>query len=315
MTDLSPRPPSFFKKWLIRFVFAVGIITILIVLGFFWGIKAFFKDSHSPKEKVAHVKLYGTIVSIKESSEWIHTTDISADEILEILEEISEDKNIKGILLEINSPGGSAVASQDIAQAIGAFKIPTLAWIREAGASGAYWIASACDFIIASPMSITGSIGVIANNFGFEDALQALHIRYRRQIAGDMKDIGDPFRAQTEQETQYMQHVLNQIHQTFIQEVEINRKFVAESWAKDLANGIFFTGKDALKHKLIDKLGSKKEALAWMSHRLDSPVELVKYQKEPSILDFLFGEVRLLAQEFVKVIQGTLPKKSISIQT
>jgi len=297
--------------------FIVSLVVVSFSIGFY---KAYTHPSQKGKGKgaqqVAHVKLEGVIVSTRD---WSDSRCVSANEILKILEDISKDENIKGILLEIDSPGGTPVASQDIAKAIHSSpllrQIPTVAWIREVGASGAYWVASACDYIVASPLSITGSIGVLANNFGFEDTLQALHIRYRRQVAGNMKDIGDPFRTQTENEIQYMQHVLDQIHQKFIQEVGVHRKFEGD-WAKDLANGIFFTGEDALKHKLIDKLGSKEEALDWMRRTLKAPtIELVDFKKSSPLLDWLHSEVRTLAQEFVNAIKISMLQNQTTIRT
>ncbi len=315
MADIPvPPSPSFLKKWGTRLMVMVGVMTTIFVVLAVVGL-ASKKHQTSEKGNVAHVKLQGVIVSTSERSAWFDDPGVvSADEILETLEEIAKDPHIKGILFEINSPGGTPVASQDIAEAVHALKIPTVAWIREVGASGAYWVASACSRIVASPLSITGSIGVLANNFGFEDALQAFHIRYRRQVAGSMKDIGDPFRAPTENETQYLQHVLDQIHQKFIQEVGINRKFDGD-WAKDVANGVFFTGEDALAHKLVDQLGSKKEALEWLRHTLKEPIELVDFDNASPLLKWLHGEVRVLAQEFVNAVGVCLLRSQPTIRT
>ena len=118
------------------------------------------RDGASTEGNVALITIEGVITTDGGAST-IGETTISSSQITEFLADAEANKDIKAIVLEINSPGGSAVASDEIASAVKKSNKPTVAVIREAGASGGYWIASSTDHIIANRMSITGSIGVI----------------------------------------------------------------------------------------------------------------------------------------------------------
>ena len=111
---------------------------------------------------VALIPIDGVIVGDKDS-DFLFESVTSSPEAVELIEKANKNPNIKAIILEINSPGGSAVASEEIANAIRKTNKTTVAWIREAGASGAYWVASATDYVVANRASITGSIVVIAS--------------------------------------------------------------------------------------------------------------------------------------------------------
>ena len=119
---------------------------------------------------------------------------VSSSDVVEFIESADEDAQIKAILLEINSPGGSAVASDEIAAAIKKTEKPVVAVIREAGASGGYWIASAADHIIANRMSITGSIGVISSYLEFSGLMGKYGVGYQRLVSGGRKSIGGSLR-------------------------------------------------------------------------------------------------------------------------
>ena len=96
--------------------------------------------------------------------------------------------------MEINSPGGSAVASDEIATAVKNAKKPVISLIREVGASGGYWVASASDYIIANRMSITGSIGVISSYLEFSGLMEKYGVGYERLVAGENKDLLTPYK-------------------------------------------------------------------------------------------------------------------------
>ena len=278
---------NWIKKWLNRLFVSIGILTLalLVAATFMRGDLSKLKEGN-----VAHVRVEGPIICSSENGLFSKGEAVTSDEVIEILEKIKENPKIKAVLFEINSPGGSPVASEEIARSIADLKIPSVAWIRETGASGAYWVAMSCSYIVAHPLSITGSIGVLANSFGFEDLLQTLKLKYRRQVAGNMKDIGSPFREPTAEEQNYLQGVLNQIHQVFIDAFSKARKISAEK-AKELASGIFYTGIDAKNNNLVDALGGKKEALEWLEKKLGVPVHLVDYEGKSNIMDTLLGEI------------------------
>src|SRR3989338_1428574 len=124
----------------------------------------------------------------------------SSTQIREQLKSAAEDPSISAILLEINSPGGSAVASREIADVVAQLEKPTVAVIREVGASGGYWIASATDYVVADELSITGSIGVLASSLNLAWLLDDYNVTYEQLNGGKYKDIGTPLRKMTDEE-------------------------------------------------------------------------------------------------------------------
>jgi protease-4 len=143
--------------------------------------------------------------------------------IVELIEEAQEADDIKAILLEINSPGGTPVATDEIATAVKEANKTTVAVIRENGASGAYWIATASDRIFANRMSVTGSIGVQASRLEFTGLIADYNVTYRQLTAGRLKDAGSRFRDMTTEEQKLFQGLLDKLHNEFIKSVAENR--------------------------------------------------------------------------------------------
>ena len=182
-----------------RWGYAIFVLLLLSVLGFVAvGISSLFMgvDVESLSGNVALIPIDGIIVGAKDS-EYIFETITSSPETVEFIEKANKNPNIKAIILEINSPGGSAVASEEIANAVKKTNKTTVAWVREIGTSGAYWVASSSDYIVANRVSITGSIGVIASYLEFAGLIERYNITYQRLVSGKYKDIGSPFKEMT----------------------------------------------------------------------------------------------------------------------
>ena len=219
------------------------------------------------------------------------SSGISANSIVEKLERANENKGIKAIILDINSGGGGVVASREIVKAVKEVKKPVIALIREVGASGAYWIASSADWIIADEMSITGSIGVFSSYLEFSGLLENYNVSYERLVAGEYKDLGVPYRQLTEREKIMMQQKLNLIHDFFIKDVAKNRN-LDEIKVRELANGFFYLGVEGKDLGLVDELGGRKEAIAKAKELGNlKNGNLIEYRDEKSIFDF-FGKIQ-----------------------
>ena len=152
------------EEKLFKWGYAIKILAILMILGFIASVFLSFLGSGgvgSLTANVAIIPIEGVITA--DSSSSFFDKSLSSQDIVELIEKADKNPQIKAIILEINSPGGSAVASEEIADAVKKTNKTTVAWIREVGASGAYWVASSTDHIVASKASITGSIGVIAS--------------------------------------------------------------------------------------------------------------------------------------------------------
>ncbi len=214
---------------------------------------------------------------------------VSSTDIIDFLTTAEQDPTIDAIVLEINSPGGSAVASDEIGAKIKTIEKPVISVIREVGASGGYWIASSTDHIIANRMSITGSIGVISSYLEFSGLMDKHGVEYERLVAGKYKDIGTPLRELTDQEEHILQNKLDLIHRFFIEEVAQNRNLSYEQ-TEQLATGEFYLGVEALQLGLIDELGNQDTAKAYLQQHygIDNP-EFVVYQRQPTLFEILAG--------------------------
>ena len=186
----------------------------------------------------------------------------SADKIITALRNAFEDKGTRGVILRINSPGGSPVQSGYIYDEIKRLRqlypaIPLYAVITDLGASGAYYIASAADHIYADKASLVGSIGVTAASFGFVETLEKLGIERRVYTSGEHKAFLDPFQPQKDSETQFWQSVLGATHQQFIDSVKKGRGERLK-WQEhpELFSGLVWSGEQALELGLVDALGS-----------------------------------------------------------
>ena len=186
--------------------------------------------------------------------------EIDADNMVESLQSAFSAEQAKGIVLQINSPGGSPVQAERIYDEIMRLKTEypekkVVAVIEDIGASAAYYIASAADQIVASKASLVGSIGVIINGFGAVDAMEKLGIERRLITAGDNKAMLDPFLPKDDAQQAYMQRIVDQIHTQFIDAVKAGRGDRLADRA-DIFSGLVWNGEEAQKLGLVDDIGS-----------------------------------------------------------
>ncbi|WNW14100.1 S49 family peptidase [Pseudomonas sp. DTU_2021_1001937_2_SI_NGA_ILE_001] len=186
----------------------------------------------------------------------------SADNIVGALRAAFEDSKTKGVILRINSPGGSPVQSGYVYDEIRRLRaekpaIKVYAVITDLGASGAYYIASAADQIYADKASLVGSIGVTAAGFGFVGAMEKLGVDRRTYTSGEHKAFLDPFQPPKEDETRFWQGVLDTTHRQFIASVKQGRgERLKDKEHPELFSGLVWTGEQAVGLGLVDALGS-----------------------------------------------------------
>lgn len=259
----------------------ITIAVLLVLFGLSSCAALFINDSQLGT--VAVIPIHGAIYSVGTGSSGTTT----ADTIVPLLEKAENNPLIEAVILDINSPGGSPVGSDEIGQAVKSMEKPVIAVVREAGASGAYWIASASDHVIANRMSVTGSIGVISNYFGVGEFLEEHNITYERFVSGEKKDIGNPFREMSYSEKQFLQEKMDSIHEVFIEEVATNRNMTIED-VRELATGEFYLGVEAKENGLIDELGGYAEAESYLEEQ-GIDVELVEMKPQRSFFDELLS--------------------------
>ena len=275
---------------IITAIIAFAALIMLIFLGIiFVGIASLFigADVESLDGNVALISIDGIILG-SDDSDYLFESVASSQDIVELVEEADENPAIKAIIFEINSPGGSPVASEEIADAILKTNKTTVAWIRDIGTSGAYWAASASDHIVASRASITGSIGVIGSYLEFPGLLERYNVTYRRLVAGKYKDIGSPYKKMTSEEQAIFQNILDELREYFVSEVAKNRQ-MSKKEVEKIANGLFYLGSEAKELGLIDEVGGKDEAIRYIEAKENIEAEVVEYEKEKGFLEVLSG--------------------------
>lgn len=257
-----------------------GIFFKLLTFAYLFAILVFIRGAGSvdtidmgrSSEHVAIIEVNGVIAAEELAS---------ADHLIGSLRAAFDNEQAKGVILRINSPGGSPVQSGYVYDEIKRLKttredFPVYAVIMDLGASGAYYIAAAADEIYADKASLVGSIGVVGAGFGFVDAMEKLGVERRMYTAGEHKGFLDPFSPQNPEEVEFWEGVLDVTHQQFIAQVKEGR---GDRLADDpqLFSGLVWTGEQALELGLVDGLSSSSQLAR---EKLNSE-ELVNYSYHP----------------------------------
>jgi protease IV len=252
----------------------------------FFGVLAWmiFSPSRSGTASTDMSTAHTAVVEIK--GEIASGSDASAEYIVSALKNAFEDDAAKGIVLLINSPGGSPVQAgminDEIRRLKAIHKKPVYAVVEETCASAAYYIAVAADEIFVDKASIVGSIGVLMDSFGFTGLMEKLGVERRLMTAGENKGFLDPFSPQTEPQKAHAQAMLNQIHKQFIDTVKAGRgKKLKET--PDMFSGLFWSGQQAIEMGLADKLGN----LDSVARDVIKAEELVDYTRRENVAERL----------------------------
>lgn len=213
----------------------------------------------TPKDTVGWVSIRGPIMSSESGKPW----ERGAEQWARRIEQLAETKGVKAIVLDINSPGGSVGAVQEIYMRIQRVKkekkIPFVALFGDVSASGGYYLGAACDKIVAHPGTLTGSIGVIFNVSNMEGLFAKVGYKADPIKSGKHKDIGSPARPMTPEERQILQGLIDDAYGQFVQAVADGRKLPVDM-VKPLADGRIYSGRQALELKLVDQLGDSLDA-------------------------------------------------------
>lgn len=186
------------------------------------------------------------------------------------LHRFAKDDNIKAIVVRIDSPGGSVAPSQEMFQAVqrAAEKKPLVASMGSTAASGGYYIAIGAPKIFANPGTVTGSIGVISQVFGVKGLLDTIEVDVHTIKTGPYKDTGSPFREFNEDDQRYFNGLITDLYDQFIEDIAAARNLkLAE--VREVGDGRVFSGRQAKKLKLIDEIGSMRDAIEWAKKEAD----------------------------------------------
>ncbi|MDD2806663.1 MAG: signal peptide peptidase SppA [Elusimicrobiales bacterium] len=212
------------------------------------------------KDSVAVIPLYGVISQGASSRSW----DRGSQQTAKRIKTLAAKKEVKAIVLDINSPGGSVGAVQEIYSAVlkakAETKKPFIARFGEVSASGGYYVAAACDKIVAHPGTITGSIGVIFSVANIEGLMKKIGYKSEAIKSGKHKDIGSMTRELTVDERKLLQGMIDDSYEQFVAAVAQGRKMTPEQ-VKVLADGRIYTGRQAKENGLVDEMGDLQDAI------------------------------------------------------
>ena len=231
---------------------------------------------------VGVVRVYGRIESTGDM-----LSQANADYVVKRLDELAQDSRIKAIVVRINSPGGTVAATQEIYNKILSLKkknIPIVASMGDLAASGGYYIASACNAIVANYGTITGSIGVIAIAPNLRGLFEKLGIRMNVIKSGKYKDILASYRELSPEELQLIQQIIDTSYKKFVHDVAVGRN-MAESDIMPYADGRVFTGSQAVEYKLVDELGTFEDAVNKARQLAKLPEDSAVYEDTASPIE------------------------------
>lgn len=231
-------------------------------------------------------------------------TMASAQVVIKGLRAAVKNENTQGVIVQINSPGGSAVQADYIFKEIRRLKsehpqMPIHAVVTDICASGGYYIAAAADQIFVNPSSLVGSIGVIMNGFGFVSAMEKFGVERRLVVAGDHKALLDPFSPLKEDEKVHVQGLLNKVHAQFIEAVKKGRgdRLKPET---DLFSGLVWTGSQSIELGLADAEGDIRS----VARDVVGAEKIVNFTPEESVLDLVAHQFGTLAGHLFNELSG-----------
>jgi protease IV len=256
------------KKWKLLF-----FISCFVAIFSFSNFKP---GSHNHSEYIAKIEIEGVI-------------DYNPY-LIDELKKIEKDQKVKALILFIDSPGGTTYAGEEIFETIKKIRKnkPVVAVLGTVAASGGYMVALASDYIIARNMTITGSIGVLSQNFEMTNLAERIGIKLESFKSSPLKAAPNPFEKTDEAVKQAEMQVINDSFEIFLKMLMSERKMTKEK-AMSIANGKIFIGKRAKENNLIDAIGGLEEANLWLEKEKklskDMPVVLVHWQRPKSFLE------------------------------
>ena len=212
-------------------------------------------------------------------------TGATADEVVERVEAADEDEDVEALLVELNTPGGEVVPSDDIRRAVAEFDGPTVAYATDLCASGGYWIASGCDELWAREGSLVGSIGVVGSRPNAAGLADKLGISYEQFTAGEYKDAGVPLREIEEDEREYLQSLIDGYYEQFVETVSEGRGMDPEAIRETEAR--VYLGPDAAEIGLVDELGVEDDVEGRIAEAIDDDVDVREFTPERGLAERL----------------------------
>ncbi|SEJ17041.1 protease-4 [Variovorax sp. OK605] len=262
---------------------------------------ALSRSAPSTAKTTAHT----AVVEIK--GEIANGGDASAEFVVAAMKTAFEDEGAKGVVLLINSPGGSPVQAgiinDEIKRLKAKYKKPVYAVVEETCASAAYYIAAATDKIYVDKASIVGSIGVLMDGFGFTGVMEKVGVERRLLTAGENKGFLDPFSPMSDAQRAHAQTMLNQIHTQFINVVKTGRGDRLKLDTPGLFSGLFWSGEQAVEYGLADQLGN----VDYVAREVIKAEEVIDYTRRDNVAEKLAKKFGAAMAETTVRLMHTAP--------
>jgi protease-4 len=303
---------SRFKFWLLT---TLLISSLMANLTMYVRYQEYFPGDTGPDEryhsgdrraadKLAIIRISGTIMPP------------FSDRVVAAIKKAKEDENIKGVLLAIDSPGGTVTHSHLIYHRLKelAEKKPIFVSMGSLAASGGYFVAMGAGTkarIFAEPTTWTGSIGVIIPHYEVTELAEKVGFKALPLKTGEFKDSLSPFRAMTERDKELWRNILDQSFDLFVDVIDENRDTLNREQVKELATGQIYTAQDAKKNGLIDEIGFEEDAIDALKKSLSlSKARVVEYQHPYSALDLLLSSAKSndASAQWRAIMEMTVPR-------
>lgn len=241
------------------------------------------RDTALARDKIALIDVSGSIQNAAAGSLLGADGEHPVSLLLEQLDQARRDPRVKAVILRINSPGGTVVASELMHDEIMHFKKsgkPVIAVMMDVAASGGYYIACAADEIVAQPSTVTGSIGVIMLMVDVTGTMNLIGVKTDAIVSGVHKDSGSPFRAMRPEERELFQNIIKDMYERFVKVVVAGRPKLDETKVRTLADGRVYTAGQAFDHGLIDRIATLRDTYAAVKKRVGvENARLVAYHR------------------------------------
>ncbi|ELY37435.1 signal peptide peptidase SppA [Natronorubrum tibetense] len=293
----------------------VGIVLALVVVLVGLRIAGNIANSVFPGYDVAEVAVEGPITRDGGGGRFPSSPGSTpADDIVDQIDRADEDESVDALLLKLNTPGGEVVPSDDIRLAAERFDGPTVAYTTDVCASGGYWIASGCDELWARDGSIVGSIGVIGSRVNASDLAEKVGLSYERFAAGEFKDAGTPLKDLEEKERDYLQGLIDDYYETFVERVSDGRDLDSE-FVRDTEARIYL-GEEAYEMDLVDHLGTRREIETELADRLDrDEVSVEEFEPDRPLMARVGTGAQQIAYAFGAGISGLAGDREFRLRT
>jgi len=296
--------------WLLFVVFP-GTLTdllgvLLVIAAVIAGVKlgGSIAGSILPGYNVAEVAVEGPISRDGGGSLTSPPVGAAADDIVEQIERADEVDAVDALLVKLNTPGGEIVPSEDIRLAAERFDGPTVGYATDVCASGGYDIAAGCDELWAREGSIVGSIGVIGSRVNAKDLADRLGLSYEQFTAGEYKDAGVPLKELEADEREYLQGIVDDYYDQFVETVADGRSMDAETLRETEAR--IYLGTDAHDLGLVDELGTHRDVEDALESELGEPVTVREFEPSRGLAERLRGGTQAVAYALGAGIASTL---------